>query len=364
MSMIAAAQPASSVSLQRRAIELMELARDPSVAAREELVAELYRLCGASAALTAEERELAVDLVLDIVKGAETAVRQRLAEHVAGDPQAPRSLVLALAWDQIAVAFAVLVESEVLTEADLIKIIRERPLEYQLGAAQREIISELVATAFVDSGDPQVMRWLLENPGARISHEAMTTIVETSIGEAGLQKPLLARADLPADLAARMLAFVSDDLRQRIIGSGGTLALPLTPTRPADANETRALAIALKLRASGQLTADLLSQALRAGKALEFDALLARFCRVSIAAARQMQASPTGEALAVALKAQGVDKRGFASLFMLCRTARDAGTIAPSVLARAVSAFDALTADEAATRLASLQASHPETPAG
>jgi uncharacterized protein (DUF2336 family) len=365
MSMLAAAQPAaSSVSLQRRAIELMELARDPSVAARKELVAELYRLCGASAALTAEERELAVDLVLEIIKGAETAVRQRLAEHVAGDPQAPHSLVLALAWDQIAVAFAVLVESEVLTEADLIKIIRERPLEYQLGAAQREIISEPVATAFVDSGDPQVMRWLLENPGARISHEAMTAIVETSIGEAVLQKPLVARADLPADLAARMLAFVSDELRQRIIGSG-VLMPPSTPTRPAaDIDEARALAIALKLRSSGQLTSDLLGQALRAGKALEFDALLARFCRVSIAAARQMQASPTGEALAVALKAQGVDKRGFASLFMLCRTAHDAGAIAPSVLARAVSTFDALTADEAAMRLASLQASHPETPAG
>jgi uncharacterized protein (DUF2336 family) len=361
MSVRSAASPASP-SLQRRAADLMALARDPSVSARKALVAELYRLCGSSAELTNDERDLAVNLVLEIIKGAETGVRQRLAEQVAGDPQAPRSLVLALAWDEIAVAFAILIESEVLTEADLIKIIEERPLEYRLGAAQREVITEPVSTAFVASGDPQVMRWLVENPGARISREAMEVIVNTSCGETSLQRTLVARADLPPDLAGRMLPWVSDDLRQRIIAAG--LVAAMVPDLGPDATgaaEARALAVALALRAAGKLTADLLGRTLRAGKAMEFDALLARFCRVSITAARQMQASPTGEALAVALKAQGVDKGGFATLFMLCRKARDPGAAAPSVLARAVTVFDGLTADDAAKRLATLQATCPET---
>jgi uncharacterized protein (DUF2336 family) len=359
MPVLTAAKPAAA-SLQQRAMELMKLARDPSVDARKALVAELYQLCGASAALTADERDLAVSLVLDIIKGAETGVRQRLAEQVASDPQAPRALVLALAWDEIAVAFSILIESEVLTEADLIKIIEERPLEYRLGAAQREVISEPVSTAFVKSGDPRVMRWLVENPGAKISREAMEVIVKTSCSETALQKTLVSRADLPPDLAERVLAWVSEDLRPLMVGP----AEATVPNAGAEAAaETRAMALALELRTAGKLTAELLGRTLRAGKAVEFDALLARFCGVSLDAARQMQASPTGEALAVALKAHGVAKGGFATLFMLCRKARDPGVVAPSVLARAVTVFDGLTLADAAARLATLQASYPERPA-
>jgi uncharacterized protein (DUF2336 family) len=363
MSVLSAATPASAL-LQRRAMDLMALAHDPSVDARKQLVAELYRLCGAGVALTTEERELAVNLVLAIIKDAEIAVRQRLAEQVAGDPDAPHSLVLALAWDEIAVAFSVLIESEVLTEDDLIKIIQERPLEYQLGAAQRLAISEPVAAAFVNSGDPQVMRWLIENPGAKISHDAMEIIVKTSCGEPALQRPLASRGDRPADLARRMLAWIPEDLRQRLMGAVPNAESVAETGADAAAAEARALAVALELRTAGALTADLLGRTLRAGRALEFDALLARFCRVSITAARQMQASPTGEALAVALKAQGIDKSAFAKLFMLCRRARDPGVIAPAVLARAVAAFDQLAADDAAGRLATLQASYPEAPEG
>ncbi|MDB5410180.1 MAG: hypothetical protein JWL84_5092 [Rhodospirillales bacterium] len=362
MTVLSAGKPASA-SLQRRAMDLMELARDPSVAARKELIAELYRLCGASAELTADERELAVSLVLEIIKGAELEVRQRLAEQLAIDPKAPRALVLALAWDEIAVAFSVLIESEVLTEADLIKIIQERPLEHKLGAAQRRVISEPVSTAFVDSGDPQVMRWLVENPGAKIPHAAMEIIVKTSSGEAALQRPLVRRHDLPADLAGRMLAWVTGDLRERLIRAGDVAEIVPEPVPDViAAAEARALAVALRLRSAGKLTVDLLGRTLRAGKALEFDALLARFCRISLTAARELQASPTGEMLAVALKAQGIDKGSFATLFMLCRKVRDPKHISPSVLARAVTVFDALTPGDAASRLATLQAIYPETP--
>jgi hypothetical protein len=189
---------------------------------------------------------------------------------------------------------------------------------------------------------------------------ALVVIVNTSWGVYGLQRPLVTRPDLPPDLAGRMLAWISDDLRERL---GGTAEVAEPAPDANAAVEARALAVALELRDAGKLTADLLGKALRAGKSIEFDALLARFCHVSIAAARRMQASRSGEALAVALKAQGVDKGGFATLFMLCRKARDSSVVAPSDLARAVTTFDRLTSENAARRLATLQASFPEMPA-
>ncbi len=344
-------------SLQSKAKELLVLAPDASDGARAALASGLYDLARASADLTTDDRSMAVDVVMEIIKRAAAGVRQQLSERLARDPQAPKVLVLALARDQIAIAFPVLSESAVLEEADLLDIIRESPLEHRLGTLQRESVPAAVSSAVVESRDALAMRWLVENPGADIPRDAMEVIVEASRVEPELQRPLVNRTDLPADLATKMHEFVPDDLRQRLTDHGRNAA-----ATPSEHAEGWALSLALEMRAAGALTAEFLLKTLRDGKVAQFDELFARYSRISSAAARQILSSPTGEALAVALKAQGVDKSTFATLFLLSRKARDPASMSSSTLARATETFEKLKVEEAKKRLAALQAAYPEDP--
>lgn len=342
----AVSETATLASLQKQAKALRSLARDPSEPSRAKLVSGLYDLSHDSADVPAADRALAAQIVVEIMTRAATGVRRQLAERLARDPNAPKQLVLALARDEISVAFPVLLESEVLDDSDLVEIVRSSPLEYRLGALQRELVSAKIAEVVVEDRDPQVMRWLVENPHATIPSAQMQILVEASRAEPELQKPLIDRADLPTELAARMYSFVPDELRHRII------------------ERQRTLAQALDLRAAGALTVDLLLKTVRAGKMAEFESLFARFSRISLAAARQILTSSTGEALAVVLRAQGVDKATFAAIFILTRKARDPGAELSAALARATDAFDRLSLHEAGKRLAALQAKHPEDSRG
>lgn len=216
------------------------------------------------------------------------------------------------------------------------------------------------------------MRWLVDNPGAKISRSAMEMLVQASHAEPQLQAPLINRSDLPNDLATKMQSFVPDELRQRLVERHRVAARPPNEARPEASGagagssgeaDARALTIAQELRAAGAINVDLLVKTIRAGKITEFEALFARFNRISLAASRQILSSATGDALAVALKAQDVPKGTFATIFILTRKARDPGMELSTALARATDAFDRLTTSDAKKRFAALQAAHPEDPA-
>ncbi|HXS42359.1 MAG TPA: DUF2336 domain-containing protein [Stellaceae bacterium] len=338
----AISEAATLASLQQRAKALRALAHDTSDAARTQLVSGLYELSRQSRDMPAGERALAAQLVIEIIGRVASGVRRQFAEQLARDPHAAKPLVLALARDEISIAFPLLLESSVLDEDDLVEIMRASPLEYRLGVLQRETLGERVAEAAVESGDLNVMRWLVENPKAAISRRALESLVEAARGQPELQRPLIERSDLPADLVARMYAFVPDGLRQRIL------------------ERQRTLSQALELRAAGALTIDVLFKTLRAGKINEFTSLFARFTRVSLAAADQVLSSPTGEALAVALRAQAVEKSTFQAIFILTRKARDPGSEISTALGRATDLFDRMSQQEAQLRLAALQLAYPE----
>lgn len=363
------AQTATFASVQKNAKDLLALARDPSPTARTELVSGLYDLSHQSADLPAGERAMAVDVVLEIIKRAPTGVRQQVSERLARDPQAPKVLVLALARDEdVSVAYPVLIESPVLEESDLVDLVRQSPPEHRCGALQRESLSESVAAVAVETGDLQVMRWLVENPGANISRRDMEVIVKAASVEPELQKPLVHRSDLPDDLASKIESFLPDELRRQIANrnrfEAAASELELAPqSEPASPEAVdRALALGLQLREAGTLTIELLQQTIRVGKIVEFEAFFARYVRISLAAARQILESPTGESMAVALKAPGVNKGIFSKLFMANRQARDANTDVSAALARASESFDRLKNADAAKGLAALRKAHPEEP--
>jgi len=89
-----------------------------------ETIADLF-YAGPSA-LSVSERTLIFDILRRVIRDAELAVRRKLSAQLAEFDDAPSDLVLALANDEIEVAYPILTRSRVLEDEQLIEVVRGR----------------------------------------------------------------------------------------------------------------------------------------------------------------------------------------------------------------------------------------------
>jgi uncharacterized protein (DUF2336 family) len=194
---------------------LLTLAHDPTPAARQQLVGAvsdfMFRDDGE---LSAREREIAVDILRTLIRETETAIRRALADRLSREPTAPHELIVALANDEIDVAQPVLADSVVLTDPDLLEVIKQRTLQHQLAIALRRGLSERVSAALVATGNESVMQSVLDNATARFDRSVLEAMVERSRTIERIRRPLLSREELDSRLASKMYSWVSAALRR------------------------------------------------------------------------------------------------------------------------------------------------------
>ena len=314
---------------------LFRLARDKSVAAREELAEAMSTLfVGNVAFLNDRERSLMLDVLSRFIHDVEMPVRRIVSKQLANLPDTPQDLARLLADDEIEVAYPILVYSTVLQDSDLIEVIRYRTLEHQLAVAIRSTVSETVSDVLVETGREKVIRTLLQNPTAKISEATMSFLVEESKRVDSFQEPILRRSDLDPDLAERMFVWVAAALRQYILDTykieriavddlleGATLeaikSLPATREPQGRSEE-----LAAKLADDNALTPDLLVTVLREGEVSLFVTLFHRFTGIRERLVHRILFEPGGEGLAIACKAVGIGKVFFSEIFALSRKAR------------------------------------------
>jgi len=344
---------------------LLDLARDRSVKARQELVETVSGLFfDSTQSISEQERALMTDILRRLIHDVEMSVRKKLAQHLADKPNAPHDLIVNLANDDIEVAHPILVSSTVLHDMELIEVIRVKTCEHQLAIAMRRQVSESVSSALIDTGNVNVIGRLLENPNAEISQAAMAYLVEQSRQVDAYQKPLLDRQDLGPELASRMYWWVSAALRKHILTNfdidaddldetiestvRGSLSDAFTdPAAQAMAGIKRVekpaagSELAQHLANAKAITPKLLIQTLRQGEIQLFEALFSKLGSIPIRLVQRMMFESDGEALAVACRAFGIFKADFASIFLLSRKARPGDKIVdPNELSRALDIFD------------------------
>jgi uncharacterized protein (DUF2336 family) len=101
--------------------ELMSLARDRSFEGRTRLVQIVGDLFfDTDTVLRDSERSIMTDILRHLIHDVEMRVRRALAERLAGESGAPSDLVSVLANDDIEVAHAILTQSTVLQDIELI----------------------------------------------------------------------------------------------------------------------------------------------------------------------------------------------------------------------------------------------------
>ena len=339
---------------------LLELARDRSVPSRNRLVERLGDLYFEDTSAKSAERELMAELLRDLIRDVEMTVRAKLARRMAADPNAPADLIATLANDEIEVAHAILVRSNVLGDAELIEIIHHRTVRHQESIAQRNAVSVDVSDALAETREPSVIETLIRNNGARISNETLAALVEESKKIETYQGPLLDRSDLSPHLARRMYWWVSAALREHIANNFEIDTIELDTKivgavteilgeRPAVELPSDGLdELARKLSEVESITPELLIETLREREISLFEALFARLIGLKKNLIRRFIMETGGEGLAIASKAANITKADFTSIFLLSRSARPGEKVVdPNELSRAMAFYDRLTQDTA-----------------
>lgn len=195
--------------------DVERLAADRSTESRAILATRFGRRFGAVAAATDQELSHAV---LDLlVRDVAIEVRRSLAEAVAASADLPRAAALRLASDDIAVARPLLEHSPVLSDPDLIDIVRTSTMQHALAIAGRGTVSEELSSELAATGDSAVAARLVGNAGAAISRQTLESLIADHGGNESVRHGLVQRPDLPFELVEKLVGAVGKGLVDELV---------------------------------------------------------------------------------------------------------------------------------------------------
>ncbi|MFC7050242.1 DUF2336 domain-containing protein [Emcibacter nanhaiensis] len=332
-----------------KADELIRLAADKSVSARNELVENITDLfLTPGGRLNEHERALMNDILSKLILNVEQHIRRELARRLADSMDLSGELVGMLANDKIEIARPVLEKNKLLQDAQLIEVIRNRTDAHRLAIAIREDVSAEVSDELIEHGSEDVVEALINNSSAEISEASMEYLVAESKSLDRFQEPLLSRQDLPPGLAFRMYWWVSAALRRRIIKEfevDETLlddAIEMATkhsiqqAEEEDSVMDKALKLVRKLDDENKLNTTFVLQALRQEKVNLAVAGLSQIAGLSVKIVWRAFRERTGESLAVIAKSIGLSKEEFTSLFLLVMQTRSGGKARATSLLKSI----------------------------
>lgn len=161
--------------------------------------------------------ELFDEVFKTLVVVIELKTRVKLARHLATIPNAPATLVRAFAFDDaIAVAGPVLSQSTALSDTDLVVNARTQGQDHLYAIAHRPTISEAVTEILIERGEPNVVRTVAKNAGARISDDSFRDLVVRAGDDAQLALHVGMRRDIPRHHFLKLLETASASVRSKI----------------------------------------------------------------------------------------------------------------------------------------------------
>lgn len=278
--------------------DVQKLLADPSTdqrtATAERLASQFIQ-----PAMTASERRIAEEIFRIMARDAEVRVREALSRHLKESPDVPRDVALALASDVDSVAVPMLHYSDVLTDADLIEIVRSQGPAKQEAVAGRRSVSAAVSEAVIETGNERAVGTLVANVRADIPEAALQRVVERYGENPEIQGKLTDRPTLPIAVAERLMNRVSENLRQHLLqrhalspAMAGDLVLQARERAvvglASQASEAELDRLARELERNGRLTPSIVLRALCMGDMAFFEVSMARLARTPLLNARTL----------------------------------------------------------------------------
>lgn len=251
--------------------------------------------------LSTEERKIAEEIFNIMVKDAEVRVREALSVSLKNSKNISHDVAAALANDVAEVSMPMLEFSEVLTDEDLMEIVKNQDAMSQQAVAKRASLSaDLADTIVENSKNVDVVATLMKNEGAEIQEGTMEKVLDKYGDDEKVNVPMANRGQIPIKIAERLVNLVSEQVRDHLV-THHEMSTDMVMDLFFDARE-RATAnlihdddsglgfgdLVEQLHENGRLTETLIFRALCLGDVIFFESALAKLANISIGNAYQL----------------------------------------------------------------------------
>jgi len=254
----------------------------------------------------AQEVQFAEEVMRLLANDPDYQVRRVLAFNLTIAHQVPHDIVLQLAQDNKEVALPLLTYSRLLTDEDLVTIIKKRK-ESAIGTAiaMRERLSRSVASVLISTHMRDVVLSLLANKKADISDHGYHDIMDYFSSDQRVLTLVVERGDLSVPVMQKLFKLLSEPLKIKLCSLYhlDRRTLSLSPALPesdesllntlssGDVNEVEGLEWlcnrisqhVAQLYRNGQLTPSILLRSLYEGNILFFERAIARLTELPVA---------------------------------------------------------------------------------
>lgn len=196
--------------------DIQQLIQEPSAEVRAVIAAKVSEGFNSSR-FTESESRVAIDIFRLLLRDTAVIVRKAIADELKSNEYVPHDIVRALAMDVPNVAVAVLEHSAVLTEDDLLELIRiSNDAEKWLAVSRRKHINSRVSRALIQTNNAKVVGSLLGNGGAQIDEPDIEDVVERFRGDRTVMESLICRGGLSVAFAQKLFTMVSDQFKRQL----------------------------------------------------------------------------------------------------------------------------------------------------
>jgi uncharacterized protein (DUF2336 family) len=195
------------------------LTSDAEEAVRADLAAKIARFAPDLRPDESDKLKAMTYQVLEtLIQDQAVRIRRVIAETLKEMKTAPPGLIQRLARDpELSVAGPVLQYSPVLTDQDLLDIVRQLPIPGAAAAiARRRLLSSTVADEIGNGIDVDAITALLSNSSAQIREETLDRLIERAPQYPAWHQPLVDRPRLSGEAVKKLARFVAADLIARL----------------------------------------------------------------------------------------------------------------------------------------------------
>jgi uncharacterized protein (DUF2336 family) len=196
--------------------DVRTLVRGPTEELRAQAAHKICR-CIDDASLSEEERAHAESIVAIMAEDAAVLVRRSLAVALKNSPKLPREIANKLAKDVDSIALPVIMNSPVLTEADLVEIVRHCPPTKQVAVASRETLSPVVTGAISKFAVQAAVERALANDNAMFDEAGLESALERFSGVSTVTAAMVRRDQLPVAITEKLVSLVTGELFDHLV---------------------------------------------------------------------------------------------------------------------------------------------------
>ncbi len=198
--------------------DIRTLIKGPTEEDRAHAAHKLCR-CIDEAELSAEERAHASGIIAIMAQDAAVLVRRALAVALKNSPKLPHEIATKLARDVETIALPVILNSPMLTDADLVEIVRTCPPSKQIAVASRETLSTTVTGAIANYAVPEAVERAVSNDNAMFDADGYDATLDRFAGLSSITTALVHRHALPLAITEKLISIVSGEAFDHLVNN-------------------------------------------------------------------------------------------------------------------------------------------------